>query len=108
MTYPKVSCLNPASKVDNALSFYGKALLIETDDEIKLQSYDTIVCVFDKVYNSVKINGYYSMTTGRHIRSFLEYLGVNTKALIETSKCRSLKKFIEKYPEFKLSDDTYI
>lgn len=103
----RVSCLNPCLS-DGALSFYGKALLIETDDEIKLQSYNTIVCVFDKVYDSVKINGYYSMTTGRHIRSFLEYLGVNTKALIETSGCRSFKKFIEKYPEFKLSNDTYI
>lgn len=108
MTYPKISCLKPASSIDRSLSFYGKALLIETDDEIKLQSYDTIVCVYDKVYNSVKINGYYSMTTGRHIRSFLEYLGVNTKALLENNKFRSFKKFIEKYPEFKLSDDTNI
>lgn len=99
MTFPKVSCLNPC-RADGALSFYGKALLIETDDEIKLQSYETIVCVFDKTYNSVKINGYYSMTTGRHIRSFLAYLGVNVEGLLKGSNCRSFKKFIEKYPEF--------
>ena len=104
MTFPKVSCLNPCCD-DGALSFYGKAIIIEDEDYIKLQSYDTIVCVFDKVYNSVKINGWYSMTTGRHIRSFLEFLGVNTKAMVESANCRSFKKFIEKYPEFKLSDD---
>lgn len=99
MTFPKVSSLNPC-RDDGALSFYGKALIIEDEDYIKLKSYETIVSVFDKTYNSVKINGYYSMTTGRHIRSFLEYLGVNTKALVERSKCRSFKKFVEKYPEF--------
>lgn len=99
MTYPKVSCLNPCSS-DGALSFYGKALLIETDDEIKLQSYETIVAEYSKTEQKVSIYGYYSMTTSRHIRSFLEYLGANTKALIENSKCRSFKKFIEKYPEF--------
>lgn len=107
MNNTKVSLLMPCSH-DKAVSFYGKAILIETDDYIKLQSYDTIVCVFDKTYNSVKINGYYSMTTGRHIRSFLEFLGVNTKAMVETSGCRSFKKLIEKYPEFKLSDATVI
>lgn len=99
MSNTKVSLLAPCS-CDGALSFYGKAILIETDDEIKLQSYDTIVCVFDKTYNSVKIKGYYSMTTGRHIRSFLAYLGVNTKGLLKGANCRSFKQFVEKYPEF--------
>ena len=99
MTFPKVSYLKPCLS-DGALSFYYKAVLIETDDCIKLQSYDTIVCVFDKGYNSIKINGYYSMTTGRHIRSFLAYLGVNTEGLLKGANCRSFKKFVEKYPEF--------
>ena len=99
MTFPKVSCLNPC-RDDGALSFYGKAIIIEDEDYIKLQSYDTIVCVFDKTYNIVKIKGYYSMTTGRHIRSFLEYLGMNTKGLLKGANCRSFKQFVEKYPEF--------
>ena len=99
MSNTKVSLLAPCS-CDKALSFYGKAILIETDDCIKLQSYDTIVCVFDKTYNSVKIKGYYSMTTGRHIRSFLAYLGVNTEGLLKGANCRSFRQFVEKYPEF--------
>ena len=99
MNNTKVSLLAPCS-CDKALSFYGKAIIIEDGDYIKLQSYDTIVCVFDKEYNSVKIKGWYSMTTGRHIKSFLSYLGVNTKGLLKGSNCRSFKQFIEKYPEF--------
>lgn len=99
MNNTKVSCLNPC-RADGALSFYGKAILIETDDCIKLQSYDTIVCVFDKTYNSVKINGYYSMTTGRHIRSFLEYLGFRVDKAVKANSCRSFKQFIEKHSEF--------
>ena len=101
MTEPRVSLLVPSAS-DSALSFYGKAIIIEDEDYIKLQSYDTIVCVFDKTYNSVKIEGWYSMTTGRHIRSFLAYLGMNTKGLLKGANCRSFKQFVEKYPEFSI------
>ena len=102
MTYPKVSLLIPVS-YDGAMSFYGKAIIIEDEETVKLQSYDTIVCVYDKTYNSVKIKGWYSMTTGRHIRSFLEFLGVRVEGLLVGSKCRSFKQFIEKHPEFTLA-----
>lgn len=98
MSNTKVSLLAPCSS-DKAVSFYGKAIIIEDDDYIKLQSYDTIVCIFDKIYNSIKINGWYSMTTGRHIKSFLAYLGMNTNGLLKGANCRSFKQFIEKYPE---------
>ena len=99
MKEPRVSLLVPMGG-DSALSYYGKAILIETQDLIKLQSYDTIVAVFDKTYNSIKINGWYSMTTGRHIKSFLEFLGVRTEGLLKGSNCRSFKQFVEKHPEF--------
>lgn len=103
MKEPRVSLLVPSAS-DSALSYYGKAILIETQDDIKLQSYDTIVCVFDKTYNSVKIKGWYSMTTGRHIRSFLAYLGVNTEGLLKGANCRSFKQFVEKHPEFTICE----
>lgn len=101
MTYPKVSLLVPCGH-DKALSFYGKAILIDDEEFIKLQSYDTIVAIYDKTYKSVKIKGWYSMTTGRHIRSFLEFLGLNVNNAIKDNLCRSFKQFIEKYPEFTL------
>lgn len=99
MSYPKVSLLAPCA-TESALSFYGKAIIIDDEETIKLQSYDTIVCVYDKTYNSVKIKGWYSMTTGRHIRSFLEFLGLRVDNAIKANSCRSFKQFIEKYPEF--------
>ena len=99
MINTKVSCLNPCC-ADGALSFYGKAILIETGDRIKLQSYDTIVAEYNKNSQLVTIKGWYSMTTGRHIRSFLAYLGVNTEGLLKGANCRSFKQFVEKYPEF--------
>lgn len=55
---------------DKSKSFNNKASVIETDSFLKLQSYNTIVAVINKKENTLKINGYYSQTTGRHIREF--------------------------------------
>lgn len=59
----------------NQKSYYGKALVLENDNTIKLQSYETIVAVFNKKTNVLKINGWYSMTTSKHINDFLRELG---------------------------------
>ena len=99
MNYPKVSLLVPCS-YDGALSFYGKAIIIEDENFIKLQSYDTIVCVYYKNDHLVSIRGWYSMTTGRHLRSFLEFLGVRVEGLLVGSKSRSFKQFVENHREF--------
>lgn len=57
-------------------SFGGKATVIETDKEIQLQSYDTIVAQIDKATNEFTLNGKYSMTTNTHIKSFREFYSV--------------------------------
>ncbi len=101
MTEPRVSLLNPCAN-DKALSFYGKAIIIETQDIIKLQSYDTIVCVYYKNSHLVSIRGWFSMTTGRHIKSFLEYLGVRVDNLMVKYKCHSFKQLVENHKEFYL------
>lgn len=56
-------------------SYYGKALVLENKSTIKLQSYETIVAVFNKKTNVLKIYGWYSMTTSKHINDFLRELG---------------------------------
>lgn len=77
--------------------------MVKSDCSVEeLEAFTAQVCVFDKTYSSIKINGWYSMTTGRHIRSFLAYLGVNTEGLLKGVNCRSFKQFVEKYPEFTL------
>lgn len=99
MAYPKVSLLAPMGN-DGALSFYGKAIIIEEENTIKLQSYDTIVCSYCKKNRLVSISGWYSMTTGRHIKAFLEFLGVRVDHLMVESKCRSFKQFVENHLDF--------
>lgn len=62
---------------DKAKSFYGKAFVIENDNgDIELRSYDTIVArirngKFQRLWND------YSVTTMRHINSFIETYGIN-------------------------------
>ena len=97
----RVSLLIPYG-TDIAKSFYGKALLIEDDPFILLQSYDTIVAMYNKDKRNVIIKGWFSMTTGRHIKSFLEYLGVRVDNLMVKYKCRSFKQLVENHMEFYL------
>lgn len=56
-------------------SYYGKALIIEDDKTIKLQSYTTIVAELNKKTRELTISGWYSMTTSKHINDFLRALG---------------------------------
>ncbi len=62
---------------DTRKSFYGKARVIERDNgDVELESYNTIVCrvrngKFEKLWDG------YSMTTMRHINSFLEYMRID-------------------------------
>ena len=60
---------------DGRKSFYGKCEMIEDGDTVKLQSYNTIVAEYNTKTKKMKVNGWYSMTTARHINSFLYYWG---------------------------------
>lgn len=56
-------------------SFYKKAFTLEDENFVKLQSYDTIVAEYNKKTKEMKIEGYYSATTARHINAFLNLFG---------------------------------
>lgn len=61
---------------DSRASFYGKAkVLIDEHGNQRLQSYDTIVAELSSD-GTLKLNGRYSITTGRHIREFLRQNGL--------------------------------
>lgn len=72
MTTHKLT-LNP---IDGRASFYNKCHIIDDGHIAKLQSYDTIVAEYHHDTKEVKIFGWYSKTTARHIRSFLYYFNV--------------------------------
>lgn len=59
-------------------SFYGKACIIEKDNGEKvLQSYKTEVCKITSGGLFVRLWDGYSVTTMRHINSFLSFFGID-------------------------------
>ena len=75
---------------DSRKSFYGKAQLIESDDKVELQSYDTIVSTYLKNENKFVLHGKYSTTTTRHQKEFASQLGF---------KFKNSKELFDKYLE---------
>ena len=70
---------------DRRKSFYGKAKVYSDDKgHLLLMSYSTIVAeITDSIASedgkpSVKVNGWYSQTTARHINEFLYQYGFKT------------------------------
>lgn len=70
---------------DSAKSFYGKAKVIEIENDVFLMSYDTIVAFFNRDTKVAKVINTYSATTLRHIKEFLKQSGfkAETKKQIE-------------------------
>ena len=56
-------------------SFGGKAQIIMNDDNIQLRSFDTIVAEYNAKEDIVNVFDWFSMTTAKHINSFLELYG---------------------------------
>lgn len=80
---------------DRRKSFYGKAKVYSDDKgHLLLMSYSTIVAeITDSIASedgkpSVKVNGWYSQTTARHINDFLYQYGFETmsKKEMESNK----------------------
>ena len=73
---------------DRRKSFYKKAFIVrENDGTIKLISYWTEVATIKN--NKLHINGFYSATTLRHIKEFVEQMGFKngSKAELEKMYC---------------------
>lgn len=71
----------------NQKSFYGKAKIVKLENVIMLLSYDTIVATIQN--GKLHIDGFYSKTTLKHIKEFLQQYGfpVGTKAQLEKLYC---------------------
>jgi len=76
----------------NEKSFYGKAYVITDGNQISLRSYNTIVAVYNLGTQTLKINGYYSMTTARHINAFAVQCGFPTMCKAEMTEEPTLTK----------------
>lgn len=60
---------------DSAQSFYGKAKVIEIENDVFLLSYETIVAFYNRETKIAKVVDTYSATTLRHIKEFLKQSG---------------------------------
>lgn len=68
----------PVMGYDRAKSFYGKAKVIEKDNGEKvLQSYNTEVCKINNNGEFVRLWDGYSVTTMRHVNSFLSFFCIS-------------------------------
>ncbi len=74
-------------RFDGRKSFYGKANVIWEGEKKILRSYSTNVCEIEN--GKVKIYGFYSSTTLRHIKDFLYQNGfeVGSKKQLEKLYC---------------------
>ena len=70
---------------DSAQSFYGKAKVIEIENDVFLLSYETIVAFYNRKTKIAEVVDTYSATTLRHIKEFLRQSGfkAETKKQIE-------------------------
>ena len=69
---------------DSAISFYGKAHVTEKDGRKTLTSYQTDVAYIEN--GRAYVNGWYSQTTGRHIRDFLRQNGYKAEGKAQIMK----------------------
>lgn len=89
--YPNtnISIMELCPYYDSAKSFYGKAKVVEIENDVFLVSYDTIVAFFNRDTKVAKVIDTYSATTLRHIKEFLKQSGfkAETKKQIEKDYC---------------------
>ena len=80
-----ISIMELCPYYDSRQSFYGKAKVIEIENDVFLMSYDMIVAFFNRDTKVAKVIGTYSATTLRHIKEFLKQSGfkAETKKQIE-------------------------
>ena len=97
--YPNIdiSIMELCPYYDSAKSFYGKAKVIEIENDVFLVSYDTIVAFYNRGAKIAQVFDTYSATTLRHIKEFLKQSGfkAETKKQIEKDYC--IENLGEKY-----------
>ena len=86
--YPNanISIMELCPYYDSAKSFYGKAKVIEIENDVFLMSYDTIVAFFNRDTKIAKVIGTYSATTLRHIKEFLKQSGFKAETKKQIKK----------------------
>ena len=72
----------------------NKATVVDSEGTATLHSYDTEVATYNHYKNEIKVNGWYSATTMKHINKFLEFFGFDSCSKQELIKHYNLKENI--------------
>jgi hypothetical protein len=83
-------------KASNQVSFYGKALLNFENDNIELLSYLTNVASFNTIDKTLKIKAFYSKTTLKHIKDFINFINERYNLQIDNTSTKALKNYLIK------------
>lgn len=67
-----MSQTNLEPRYDSQKSFYGKAVVKKDGTTVKLISYSTVVAEYNPVKGVMKVHGWYSNITQRHVNEFLQ------------------------------------
>jgi hypothetical protein len=83
-------------KASKQVSYYGKALLNFNNDSIELLSYLTNVSSFDTIKKELKIKAFYSKTTLKHIKDFINFINDKYNLSIDNTSVKTLEKYLTK------------
>jgi hypothetical protein len=75
-------------------SFYNKALILFDPYYIELTSYNLKVATFEKATLKLKIKGFYSKTTLKHLKAFITYLNNDYGLSLDNSSLNNMKKYL--------------
>jgi hypothetical protein len=83
-------------KASKQVSYYGKALLQFENDNIELLSYLTNVASFDTIKKELKIKAFYSKTTLKHIKDFVNFINDKYNLSIDNTSSKALENYLIK------------
>jgi hypothetical protein len=83
-------------KASKQVSYYGKALLNFNNDSIELLSYLTNVASFDTIKKELKIKAFYSKTTLKHIKDFINFINERYTLQIDNTSTKALQNYLTK------------
>jgi hypothetical protein len=83
-------------KASKQVSYYGKALLNFEGENIELLSYLTNVASFNTTDKTLKIKAFYSKTTLKHIKDFINFINERYTLQIDNTSTKALQNYLTK------------
>jgi hypothetical protein len=83
-------------KASKQVSYYGKALINFENENIELLSYFTNVASFNTIDKTLKIKAFYSKTTLKHIKDFINFINDKYNLSIDNTSSKALENYLTK------------